>query len=56
MAARVAALIRFVKTLAPGSGPTRLGGMPERETGRVFEKPILWPDLRGVLDLRVLAP
>jgi hypothetical protein len=51
LSARVGALICFVKTLAPESGLTRLGGIPERDTGRVFEKPILWPDLIGVLDL-----
>ena len=42
MDARVGALIAFVKTLAPWSGPTRLGWMPERETGLVFAKPFFF--------------
>jgi hypothetical protein len=49
VSARVGALIRLVKTLAPDSGPTRLGG-------RIFSKPTLWPDLRGVLRLCILGP
>jgi hypothetical protein len=49
VASRVGALIRLVKTLAPDSGPTRLGA-------RIFKKLTLWPDLRGVLRLCILGP